>query len=222
MAAAASDPQAPASAAVFLTDLGWFGLAGSGETVFALTIGHASADAVRCSLARVSYPGSPWEGTSTTLRVAGTSHGGSSSTGDATPSVAGGISQAEPGNEVTLVECDWHAGLRRRLEAFAAGEPCDFADVQLALPSLTPFQQRVIAETRGIGYGQTLTYGELAARAGAPRAARAVGTVMSSNRIPILIPCHRVIASGGRLGGYSAPQGVDLKRRLLEMEAAAG
>ena len=176
--AAASDPQAPASAAVFLTDLGWFGLAGSGETIFALTIGHTSADAVRSSLARA------WS------------------------------------EEATLVERDWHPALRRRLEAFAAGEPCDFDDIELALPPLTPFQQRVIAETRRVGYGQTLTYGELAARAGAPRAARAVGTVMSSNRIPILIPCHRIVASGG-LGGYSASQGIDLKRRLLDMEASA-
>ena len=59
----------------------------------------------------------------------------------------------------------------------------------------------------------------VAERAGAPRAARAVGTVMSTNRFPILIPCHRVIAAAGKLGGYSAPQGLDLKARLLAMEA---
>jgi methylated-DNA-[protein]-cysteine S-methyltransferase len=223
--AAASDPPAPASAAVFLTDVGWFGLAGFGETVFALTIGHASADAVRSSL---WFPGSAWEPTASPLCVAGRSRGPSGSTSDATRSVAGWHSQAEPGNaaeaepgNAELVERDWHPALRRRLEAFATGEPCDFDDVELALPSLTPFQQRVIAETRGVGYGQTLTYGELAARAGAPRAARAVGTVMSSNRLPILIPCHRIVASGGGLGGYSAPQGIDLKRRLLNLEAAA-
>ena len=202
-----SDPQSPVSAAVFLTDLGWFGLAGFGEVVFALTIGHVSADSVRSSLAHVSFPGFASECTPPTLSVAGSSCNRKCSTTDT--------------RKGTPVEADWNPALRRRLEAFAAGEPCEFDDVELALPSLTPFQQRVIAATRGVGYGQTLAYGELAARAGAPRAARAVGTVMSSNRIPIIIPCHRIVASGGRLGGFSAPQGIDLKRRLLNMEAAA-
>jgi methylated-DNA-[protein]-cysteine S-methyltransferase len=120
-----------------------------------------------------------------------------------------------------FTESDWHPALRRRLEAFAAGEPSEFDDIELALSPLTAFQQRVIAETRRVAYGQTVTYGELAERAGSPRAARAVGTVMSGNRVPIIIPCHRVLASGGRLGGYSAPRGIELKRRLLDMEAAA-
>jgi len=65
-----------------------------------------------------------------------------------------------------------------------------------------------------------LTYGQLATRAGSPRSARAVGNVMASNRVPLIIPCHRVVAAGGALGGFSAPHGTRLKRRLLKLEGA--
>lgn len=118
----------------------------------------------------------------------------------------------------TLVESDWYPDLRHRLERYCSGVRVDFDDVRLDLPAGTDFQRRVLAATRKTGYGRTITYGELAERAGRPRAARAVGTVMSSNRFPVLIPCHRVVASGGRLGGYTSPQGPCLKERLLEIE----
>ncbi len=119
------------------------------------------------------------------------------------------------------MRADWNLELRQRLERYCLGERGDFDDVPLALPSLTEFQQRVLKVTRRIPYGKTLSYGRLAEKAGAPRAARAVGTVMSSNRFPIVIPCHRVVAAGDKTGGYTCPQGVGMKLRLLAMEAAA-
>ncbi len=73
-------------------------------------------------------------------------------------------------------------------------------------------------QLRQVGYGETVSYGELAERSGSPRAARAVGTVMATNRIPLILPCHRVLGSAGRIGGFSAPQGIDLKRRMLDLE----
>lgn len=114
---------------------------------------------------------------------------------------------------------DWHPALRRRLEQYALGGRVEFHDIKLALPELSEFQRRVIAATRRIRYGKTLSYGELAEKAGYPRAARGVGTVMSSNRFPIVIPCHRVVAAGGKPGGYTSPQGISLKLRLLALEA---
>ena len=114
---------------------------------------------------------------------------------------------------------DWSSELRSRFEAYAEGELIDFADVQIRLPAMTLFRQQIIAATRRLGYGETASYGELARRVGHPGAARAVGTAMSTNRFPILIPCHRVLAAGGKLGGYTAPSGTDLKQRLLKMEA---
>ena len=119
-----------------------------------------------------------------------------------------------------LHEYDWNPKLRRRLEQYCIGENCDFDDVPLELPVRTEFQQRILKVTRRIPYGRTISYGELAERAGYPRAARAVGTVMSSNRFPIVVPCHRVVASGGKTGGYTSPQGVCLKLRLLALEGA--
>jgi methylated-DNA-[protein]-cysteine S-methyltransferase len=105
-----------------------------------------------------------------------------------------------------------------RLRAYCDGHWDSFLDVPLDLRDLTDFQRRVSLACRQIPWGETRTYGELASRIGSPRAARAVGSVMARNRLPIVIPCHRVLGSGGRLGGYSAPGGLDMKQRLLRLE----
>jgi methylated-DNA-[protein]-cysteine S-methyltransferase len=83
------------------------------------------------------------------------------------------------------------------------------------------FGERVRGVVAAVRPGEVVTYGEVAEEAGSPGAARAVGNVMACNRVPIVIPCHRVVASGGKWGGFSAPQGVDLKRRMLDVEAGA-
>lgn len=109
--------------------------------------------------------------------------------------------------------------LTGRLRAHVAGTPTDYDDIALDLGKLTPFQRKVVARCRQIGWGETITYGELAQVAGAPRAARAVGNTMAANRFPLIVPCHRVLPAGRGLGGFSAPQGVNLKQRLLDLEA---
>lgn len=109
--------------------------------------------------------------------------------------------------------------LADRIAAHVAGSPENFRDVPLDLSHLTAFQRKVVEECRKIRPGQTLTYGELAVRAGYPGAARAVGSTMARNRFPIVVPCHRVVGAGGSLGGFSAPSGISLKRRLLEVES---
>ncbi|MCA9116181.1 MAG: methylated-DNA--[protein]-cysteine S-methyltransferase [Planctomycetaceae bacterium] len=118
-----------------------------------------------------------------------------------------------------IIEADWYPALRHRLCDYAAGLPVDFSDVQLVERRLTDFQQKVLARTRTLTYGQTITYGELAELAGRPRAARAVGSVMAGNTVPVIVPCHRVVASGGKFGGFSAPQGPELKKQMLKLEA---
>jgi methylated-DNA-[protein]-cysteine S-methyltransferase len=114
---------------------------------------------------------------------------------------------------------NWHPRLAKMLAAYAAGRPTDFRPIEIDERHYTTFQSQVVNVCRSIPTGETLSYGELAAQAGAPGAARAVGSVMAKNRYPLIVPCHRVIASGGRLGGFSAPQGLSLKQRLLDMEA---
>ena len=136
-------------------------------------------------------------------------------------SVRDDLSREDADSRTTFPEADWYPELRRRLEKYSAGQRVNFDGVDIEDRPGTEFQRRVLAATRAIGYGRTLSYAQLAAKAGRPGAARAVGNVMASNRVPILIPCHRVVASGGRLGGFSAPQGVGLKQRMLAMEASA-
>ena len=116
---------------------------------------------------------------------------------------------------------DWNPEVRRMLEAYAEGEIIDFSSIEIQLPPMTGFRQQVMNATRRLRYGETVTYGDLAQRVGHPRAARAVGTVMSANRFPIVIPCHRVLASGGKLGGYTSPAGTNLKRRMLDLEGCS-
>jgi methylated-DNA-[protein]-cysteine S-methyltransferase len=108
------------------------------------------------------------------------------------------------------------AGVRRLL----SGEKLDLSDVPVDLSMLSDFEQRALDELRRVRHGETVTYGELAARLGVPRAAQAVGAAMGRNPVPVIIPCHRVLAGSGRTGGFSAPGGVTAKFRLLQIEQA--
>jgi len=112
----------------------------------------------------------------------------------------------------------WAQQCVKGLKQVAAGEPHSFDAIPLSLVHLTPFGERVLNACRQIEWGHVLTYRELAAKAGSPNAARAIGNVMSNNRFPLVVPCHRVVGSGGGLGGYSAPGGVATKLQLLERE----
>jgi len=112
----------------------------------------------------------------------------------------------------------WIAQLAVRLQSYAAGKAEEFDDAPLELSHLSPFQKKVVQACRRIKRGKVRSYGELAAAAGSPGAARAVGSVMSRNRFPIIVPCHRVIASGRLLGGFSARDGLNMKRRMLALE----
>jgi methylated-DNA-[protein]-cysteine S-methyltransferase len=105
-----------------------------------------------------------------------------------------------------------------RVRAYFAGEPVSFEDVDLDLSWATPFQTGVADALRAIPYGETVTYGELAALAGHPNAQRAAGTFCARNRFPLFVPCHRVVAADG-LGSYGS-LGLEYKRRLLELEGA--
>lgn len=129
--------------------------------------------------------------------------------------------QAAQGNEPAAREEAWHPELAQRLQAYAEGATDDFHDVVLDDFFESGFQRAVVQQCRRIRPGTTITYGELAAQSGWPSAARAVGTVMARNPVPLVVPCHRVVPAAGGLGNYSAGEGPGLKRRLLDMEADA-
>jgi methylated-DNA-[protein]-cysteine S-methyltransferase len=106
--------------------------------------------------------------------------------------------------------------LAERLRAFFRGEPVGFDDVELDLDYPTPFQHALAETVRSVPRGEVVTYGELAALAGRPGAARAAGTFCARNRLAPFLPCHRVVAAAG-IGGYGS-LGVEYKRRLLALE----
>ena len=107
--------------------------------------------------------------------------------------------------------------VRRELDEYFEGRRHTF-DLPLDLRAAPEFHRRVLAELARVEYGHTTTYGALAARVGAPKAARAVGTVMNRNPIPIVLPCHRVVGASGSLTGYGG--GLERKEWLLRLEGA--
>lgn len=108
--------------------------------------------------------------------------------------------------------------LARRIVAHLSGVAVDYADVVLDETGHASADLDVWRALRRVPRGTTVTYGELAERAGRPGTARAVGSAMTRNPWPIVVPCHRVLAAGGALGGFSAPGGAATKRRLLTLE----
>lgn len=123
----------------------------------------------------------------------------------------GGFSEEDCAEEETplLIEA------RRQLTEYAQGKRREFS-LPLSLHG-TPFQKKIWAALQTIPYGETRTYGQIAAQTGNPKASRAVGMANHSNPVAIIVPCHRVIGVGGKLTGYAG--GLDKKERLLELEA---
>ena len=107
-----------------------------------------------------------------------------------------------------------------RIARHFAGDPQDFADSPLDLSAASAFERDVYAAALAIPCGETRTYGELARAVGQPGAAQAVGLALGRNPVPILVPCHRILAGAGGTGGFSAPGGVATKFRILEIERA--
>jgi methylated-DNA-[protein]-cysteine S-methyltransferase len=121
---------------------------------------------------------------------------------------------------VALDSADWRRELIGQLAAYASSRLVDFSGVPLDESQWSDFQRRVLSACRRIPYGKLQTYGQLAAAAGSPGAARAVGRVMATNPLPIVVPCHRVVGAAGDLRGYSARGGMEMKERLMKLEGA--
>lgn len=107
------------------------------------------------------------------------------------------------------------------LKRYFAGEPIDFLPLVLDLSGSGAFDRAILAAARKVGWGEISSYGTLARQVANVGASQAVGQAMAHNPIPIIVPCHRILAADGSLGGFSAPGGVTTKKRLLEMEGSA-
>jgi methylated-DNA-[protein]-cysteine S-methyltransferase len=111
------------------------------------------------------------------------------------------------------------APLQRQIIAYFEGSCVDFTPgVPILHEAPGAFTGSVLTACRSVRYGETISYGRLARRAGRTRAARAAGSVLAANPLPLIIPCHRVVRSDGRIGGFSAAGGVSLKKRMLQLE----
>jgi len=106
------------------------------------------------------------------------------------------------------------AAIRR----YAAGEAVDFSGIAVDLGTADAFRLSIYDAARRLGFGETTTYGELASRAGHAGLARETGQALGSNPVPIVVPCHRILAAGGKIGGFSGPGGSVTKERLLKLE----
>ena len=113
--------------------------------------------------------------------------------------------------------------IQQVIEAFRAllrGEPTSLTDVRLDMQAVPAFDRQVYEVARTIPFGKTLSYGQIATRLGDVHLARDVGQALARNPVPLVVPCHRVLAAGGKLGGFSARGGVATKQRLLALEQA--
>jgi len=115
----------------------------------------------------------------------------------------------------------WVVELIASIKAYAAGEDVDFSDVPVDLDGVDDFRLAIYEAARKLHYGETTTYGELAKRAGQPGLPRETGAALGANPVPLVIPCHRILAAGGKIGGFSAPGGSDSKARMLALEGVA-
>ena len=108
------------------------------------------------------------------------------------------------------------------IKALLRGERADLTGVALDMDAVTPFERNVYGTARDIPPGSTLTYGEIARHIGQPGAAREVGVALARNPFAIVVPCHRVVAANGKLGGFSGAGGIATKLRLLAIEGGSG
>lgn len=131
------------------------------------------------------------------------------------------VTQRETAHHSVLPEfepSEISAHAAQMLQRYFNGEHIDFSDIPVVLDDMTPFRQKILKELRNLRFGEVCSYGQLADACNYPHAARAVGGALASNPIPVIIPCHRVVASDGRLTGFSAPGGEKTKYELLKME----
>ena len=112
----------------------------------------------------------------------------------------------------------WVEQLIAAIQAYAGGEEVDFSAVAVDLAGVDDFRLAIYAAARKLGFGETTTYGELARRAGHGGLPRETGAALGANPVPLIIPCHRILAAGGKIGGFSAPGGSASKEKMLALE----
>jgi len=122
------------------------------------------------------------------------------------------------GVSASTAQPPWVVELIASIKAYAAGEDVDFSNVPVDLDGVDDFRLAIYDAARKLSYGETTTYGELAKRAGHAGLPSETGAALGANPVPLVIPCHRILAAGGKIGGFSAPGGSVTKEKMLAME----
>ncbi|MBX3581434.1 MAG: methylated-DNA--[protein]-cysteine S-methyltransferase [Rhizobiaceae bacterium] len=112
----------------------------------------------------------------------------------------------------------WVEALLHDIRAYAQGEKINFSEVPVDLAGVDDFRLAIYEAARKLAFGEVTTYGELAKRAGHPGLPRETGQALGANPVPLVVPCHRILAAGGKIGGFSAPGGSTTKERMLALE----
>jgi len=134
------------------------------------------------------------------------------------------LKNLSPMNRESSIEFDkdLFKTLQEQIAAYFEGDCVNFGpDIPIAIDGFSAFGASVLTACREIKFGQTISYSELAKRLGRPASSRAVGNTLARNPLPLIIPCHRVVHSDGTIGGFSAPGGTSLKKKMLELEHQA-
>lgn len=129
-----------------------------------------------------------------------------------------GVERRLAGHGPALEPQGWVADLIERIVAYFAGADVDFSAIPVDLSGIDAFRLDIYAAARRLAFGEAVTYGELARRAGHEGMARETGAALGANPVPLVVPCHRIVAAGGKIGGFSAPGGSATKQKMLELE----
>jgi len=119
-----------------------------------------------------------------------------------------------------LLDINYRPDIQMRVREFFDGCSTDFGDIPVQIDQFSQFTKKVLNACRKVPFAETITYSQLAEKIHSPAAARAVGTALAKNPLPLLIPCHRIIRSDDNMGGFSAPGGTELKLKLIKHEFA--
>ena len=128
--------------------------------------------------------------------------------------------QLSTGNRMGKPDAALFADLQDKIRAYFEGDYVDFSNTPVVLDGLGQFAAKVLTACRKVGYGRTISYGQLAKLAAKPNSGRAVANILAKNPIPLIIPCHRIIRSDGNIGGFSAVGGQGMKKMMLELESS--
>ncbi len=182
-------------------------IARTGHAVFETALGFVGLSWSEAGLTRLILPGRDRDAVARRLLKR------------ATAAELGVGQMAEIPSEAALAEAPrWVVELVAAIKDYAAGGRADFSAVPVDLAEVDDFRRAIYAAAQKLKFGETTTYGELAKRAGHAGLARETGAALGANPVPLVIPCHRILAAGGKIGGFSAPGGSATKEKMLVLE----